>query len=250
MSKGYLCLDLLTHKLYTCRHVLLNEAKFPFTSAIPSVSIPNPPVSETWLSNLLYLHSSNHPSILGPYSNHSSPSQSSFHQSVSSDPISSLPLSPPAPIHASASPSSSIPTSSLDPSSHPTVSPPHASSSTDMVHINASSTDMVPVNAHPMTTRSKNGISKPKLCYKAVLGYSYTEPPSYKIASKFSQWVKAIAEEFSALQRQQTWSLVPAAPGINLVGCKWVYKLKLHSDGSIACYKAWLVQKDFTNRLV
>ena len=59
MSKGYLCLDLLTNKLYTCRHVLFNEAKFPFTSTISFVSIPNPPTSKTWLSNLLYLHSSN-----------------------------------------------------------------------------------------------------------------------------------------------------------------------------------------------
>ena len=52
-------------------------------------------------------------------------------------------------------------------------------------------------------------------------------------------------EEFSTLQRQNTWSLVPATPGINLVGCKWVYKLKLHSDGSIARYKAHLVAKGF-----
>jgi len=52
-------------------------------------------------------------------------------------------------------------------------------------------------------------------------------------------------EEFSALQRQKTWSLVPAVPGINLVGCKWVYKLKLHSDDTIARYKAKLVAKGF-----
>lgn len=52
-------------------------------------------------------------------------------------------------------------------------------------------------------------------------------------------------EEFSALQRQNTWSLVPATPGINLVGYKWVYKLKLNSDGLIARYKARLVAKGF-----
>ena len=52
-------------------------------------------------------------------------------------------------------------------------------------------------------------------------------------------------KEFSTLQRQHTWSLVLAAPGINLARCKWVYKLKLHSDGSIACYKARLVAKGF-----
>lgn len=52
-------------------------------------------------------------------------------------------------------------------------------------------------------------------------------------------------EEFSALQRQKTWSLVPATHGINLVGCKWLYKLKLNSDGSIARFKARLIAKGF-----
>ena len=51
--------------------------------------------------------------------------------------------------------------------------------------------------------------------------------------------------EFQALQKQQTWSLVPAPPNVNLVGCKWVYKLKLNSDGSISRYKARLVAKGF-----
>ena len=78
-----------------------------------------------------------------------------------------------------------------------------------------------------------------------MLDYTHTKPPSYRIACKFPQWIKAMDEEFSALQRQKTWSLVPAMPGINLVGCKWVYKLKLHSDGTIARYKARLVAKGF-----
>ena len=51
--------------------------------------------------------------------------------------------------------------------------------------------------------------------------------------------------EFQALQRQQTWSLVPAPPSVNLVGCKWVFKLKLNNDGSISRYKARLVAKGF-----
>ena len=96
-----------------------------------------------------------------------------------------------------------------------------------------------------MTTRSKNGITKPKLCYKAMLDYTYTEPPSYKIASQYPQWIKAMDDEFASLQRQQTRSLVPAKLGVNLVGSKWVYKLKLNSDGTIARYKARLVAKGF-----
>uniref|UniRef100_A0A2N9H7M7 Reverse transcriptase Ty1/copia-type domain-containing protein n=1 Tax=Fagus sylvatica TaxID=28930 RepID=A0A2N9H7M7_FAGSY len=52
-------------------------------------------------------------------------------------------------------------------------------------------------------------------------------------------------EEFSALQRQHTWSLVPPPIGKNIVGCKWVFKLKRTSDGSISHYKARLVAKGF-----
>ena len=31
-----------------------------------------------------------------------------------------------------------------------------------------------------------------------------------------------------------------------MVGCKWIYKIKTHFDGSIECYKAHLVAKGFT----
>lgn len=34
-------------------------------------------------------------------------------------------------------------------------------------------------------------------------------------------------------------------PAQNVVGCKWVYKLKRNSDGSINCYKTRLVAKGF-----
>lgn len=33
VSKGYLCLDVQSNHLYTCRHVLCNESKFPSTSS-------------------------------------------------------------------------------------------------------------------------------------------------------------------------------------------------------------------------
>jgi hypothetical protein len=52
-------------------------------------------------------------------------------------------------------------------------------------------------------------------------------------------------EEFEDLQQQGTWFLVPQPPSKNIVGCKWVYKLKYNSDGTIARYKARLVAKGF-----
>lgn len=51
--------------------------------------------------------------------------------------------------------------------------------------------------------------------------------------------------EFQALQKQGTWSLVPHPSHKNLVGCKWVYKLKFNSVSSISRYKVRLVAKGF-----
>ena len=35
-------------------------------------------------------------------------------------------------------------------------------------------------------------------------------------------------------------------PGKSVVGCKWIYKIKTRSDGSIEHYKACLIAKGFT----
>ncbi|BBN69625.1 transposable element gene [Prunus dulcis] len=43
--------------------------------------------------------------------------------------------------------------------------------------------------------------------------------------------------------------LVPSSPSQNLVGCKWMFRIRRHSDGSIERYKARLVAKGFHQRL-
>lgn len=54
--------------------------------------------------------------------------------------------------------------------------------------------------------------------------------------------------EFDALRRNKTWHLVPLVKGRNVIGCKWVYKIKRRSDEKIERYKAWLVAKGFKQR--
>lgn len=54
-----------------------------------------------------------------------------------------------------------------------------------------------------------------------------------------------MSEEFNALLANETWSLVPPKDHYNIIGCKWVFRLKIHPNGSIARYKARLVAKGF-----
>jgi hypothetical protein len=54
-----------------------------------------------------------------------------------------------------------------------------------------------------------------------------------------------MAEEIATLERTGTWDLVPYPPRARLITCKWVYKVKTRSDGSLERYKAHLVSRGF-----
>ncbi|KAL4347645.1 hypothetical protein GQ457_17G007160 [Hibiscus cannabinus] len=55
-------------------------------------------------------------------------------------------------------------------------------------------------------------------------------------------------EEIMALQRNNTWEIVSLPLGKQAIGCKWVYKTKLKSYGSLERYKARLVAKGYTQQ--
>ncbi|KAH9750727.1 reverse transcriptase Ty1/copia-type domain-containing protein [Citrus sinensis] len=52
-------------------------------------------------------------------------------------------------------------------------------------------------------------------------------------------------DEYEALIRNKTWSLVSSSAEHKVVGNKWVFRVKQNSDGSIVKYKARLVAKGF-----
>ena len=54
--------------------------------------------------------------------------------------------------------------------------------------------------------------------------------------------------EFDALCSNDTWVLVPPQEKQNVVGCKWVFRVKYNPDGSLDRYKARLVAKGFHQR--
>ncbi|KAI5337565.1 hypothetical protein L3X38_016836 [Prunus dulcis] len=54
-----------------------------------------------------------------------------------------------------------------------------------------------------------------------------------------------MTEELNALIKNGTWSLVSYDPSMNVVWCKWVFRVKRKADGTIDRYKARLVAKGF-----
>ena len=109
------------------------------------------------------------------------------------------------------------------------------------------------VPQHPIVISTKDGTHKHKV-YSATrhplpaaqtVYTSLIEPTCFNVAVKSPDWRAAMALEFVALQQNWTRSLVPVRPNTDIVGCKWVNKLKHKADGTIECYKARLVAKGF-----
>ena len=73
-------------------------------------------------------------------------------------------------------------------------------------------------------------------------------PSNVQDALADPKWRKAMNEEMEALQKNATWELVPLPKGMKPIGCRWVFMVKLKSDGSIDRYKALLVAKGYAQR--
>jgi hypothetical protein len=59
-------------------------------------------------------------------------------------------------------------------------------------------------------------------------------------------WKEAVQSEMDSIMSNGTWEVVDRPYGCKPVGCKWVFKKKLRSDGTIEKYKARLVAKGYT----
>ena len=57
-----------------------------------------------------------------------------------------------------------------------------------------------------------------------------------------------MTSEISALDANNSWTIVPLPPGKKDIGCKCVFKIKYLASGEVDRFKAQLVAKDFNQR--
>jgi hypothetical protein len=67
-----------------------------------------------------------------------------------------------------------------------------------------------------------------------------------QVRDDWPSWKEVMDHKISSLEQAETWTTVPCPTGKNVVGCKWVFRLKRKVDGSIDKYKAHLVVRGFT----
>ncbi|RVW11853.1 Retrovirus-related Pol polyprotein from transposon TNT 1-94 [Vitis vinifera] len=79
----------------------------------------------------------------------------------------------------------------------------------------------------------------------------HVEPQTYKEAMSTPEapyWQEAVNDEINSIMQNHTWELVNLPPGNKPIGCKWIFKRKLQTNGTIDKYKAHLVAKGYRQK--
>lgn len=250
--KGYKLYDLETHSTFVSRDVIFHESSFPFqqfpqthspnfefTSDLvlpnvsPSVDIPFPTSEPT-----PYTSSPEHPTTFGDQSDGITTPPTDPHIQSNTSPIalrrSTRERQTPKYLQkyhcqlASTLQDQSI--SSL------------YSSFPDLLNPSSFCSCSESKKYHLESHISYANLSTPHKAYALSLSLT-NEPKTYEQAVVFDHWRNAMDAELNALQQNNTWTITTLPPNKRAIGCKWVYKVKFHSDGTIERYKARLVAK-------
>ncbi|GKG05751.1 ribonuclease H-like domain-containing protein, partial [Tanacetum coccineum] len=97
-----------------------------------------------------------------------------------------------------------------------------------------------------MVTRYGVGTNRPTERLNLHLSSVSPLPKSYHDAFNDANWQNAMRDEYHALIKNKTWTLVPRPLDTNIVCCMWLFHHKYLADGTLSRYKARLVANGST----
>ncbi|GJW71000.1 ribonuclease H-like domain-containing protein [Tanacetum coccineum] len=97
-----------------------------------------------------------------------------------------------------------------------------------------------------MVTRFRVGTNRPTERLNLHVSSVSPLPKSYCDAFNDPNWQNAMHDEYTALIKNKTCTLVPRPPDTNIVCCMWLFRHKYLADGKLGRYKARLVANGST----
>jgi hypothetical protein len=259
-TKGYKLLDLSTNQRFVSRDVVFHESIFPFHNSTSLIN-PHSSLDSVSASSCHPFSSVSPPNIPScstlPCDSTSTPREP--HSLPSPEPHispSALPVTPTSDSSVSSSDSSVSASNSpvtlhlpIRQSSRIVKPPSYLHDYHYSLASSLPSSDLASANTiYPIQhTLSYSKLSAPHKAFTLAIS-TPIEPQFYHEAVKSPHWVDAMSKELEALEANHTWVLTSLPPGKQPIGCKWVYKLKFKSDGTIERYKARLVAKGYNQR--
>ena len=76
-----------------------------------------------------------------------------------------------------------------------------------------------------------------------------SEPQSFQEATQEDKSVEVMNEGIKMIEKNKIWELVEKPKDKEVMGLKWIYKVKYNEDDSIQKYKARLVAKGYSQQL-
>lgn len=221
----------LQGRVYITRHIIFDHLDFPYSSFLSSVS-NSPSIINSSQIPISVQGTVNGPSLIPIAAEQSGLiTNFSFSEHYTNPHILQSPESQSPSTSSSSSTRYALP-NTIVPSS------PTSSSSTKYALPSTAT------NHHPVVTRRKAGITKPNPLFAGSV--TATVLPKYVTeALQNPIWYDAMKIEFNALKKNSTWTLVPASPHMNIVGCKWVFRTKYKVNGTLDKHEARLVAKGF-----
>ncbi|GAB2291669.1 hypothetical protein Dimus_038168 [Dionaea muscipula] len=250
-QKGYKVYNLVTRSCLVSRNVTFFEHLFPFSHDLILPALQQADPSLVVPGSMLDFFYSDSPTLATPMLDKPSPHVMNNPASPTLDP--SLPLSPSVPSISLPSPASSTshsPSTSVS-ADNSTVSPSFSS-------ILPTETSVIPSLRHSTRTRqapawlkdyvtaSSIRVDSSSAFHQTSSGPILSLPCSPDEALLVPEWRAAMLLELQALQANHTWSVVPLPKDKRPIGCKWLFKVKYHQDGSVERYKARLVAQGFS----